>query len=220
MGLFDLFRKRKNHRRRRAGSAGTARVKLKETIEKARTDIDRLQAQTQAMGVTVDQHSQQLSEHTRRIEEHSARLSPLEQMVSRQRADLGLGGTSQAGRSDQASNPASSAAMIAPPSSQKLDVNCFSEQEKRILAVFFQNQGMALSYVDIATAMGKSPHTIKNQIGQMRLKADLFDRTVGDESRNRFKLKEGLRIEKYLNVGLPTSRPASTLVAAPSSNPD
>ncbi len=167
-----------------------------------------------------DQHSQQLSEHTRLIDEHSAGLSSLEQMISRQPANRGLGGTSQAGRSDQASSPASLAAVIAPPSSQKFDVNCFSEQEKRILAVFFHNQGMALSYIDVAKAMGKSPHTIKNQIGQMRLKADLFDRTVGDESRNRFRLKEGLRIEKYLNVGQPTSRPVSTTVAAQSSNPD
>lgn len=68
------------------------------------------------------------------------------------------------------------------------------------MAVFFQNQGMALSYVDIARALSRSPYTIKNQIRQIRLKADLFDRTVGDQSRNRFKLKDGLRIEKYLNV--------------------
>ncbi len=68
------------------------------------------------------------------------------------------------------------------------------------MAVFFQNQGMALSYVDVARALNRSPYTVKNQIRQMRLKADLFDRTVGDESRNRFKLKDGLRIEKYLNV--------------------
>jgi hypothetical protein len=220
MGLFDFLRKNKNRRRRRTGSAQTAHITLKEAIEKARTDLDRLQAQTEAIGATVDQHAKQLSEHTRLIEEHSARLSSLEQRIGRQPAHLGWGGTGQAGRSDQASNPASSAAMIAPPSSQKLDLNYFSEQEKRILAIFFQNQGMALSYVDIASALGKSPHTIKNQIGQMRLKADLFDRTIGDESRNRFKLKEGLRMEKYLNLGQPTSRPASTLVAAPSSNPD
>jgi hypothetical protein len=48
--------------------------------------------------------------------------------------------------------------------------------------------------------LSRSPYTIKNQIRQIRLKADLFDRTVGDQSRNRFKLKDGLRIEKYLNV--------------------
>jgi hypothetical protein len=220
MGLFNLFRKKKNRRSRRARSAQAARIKLKETIEKARTDIDRLQAQAQAIGVTVDQHSKQLSDHARLIDEHATHLSSLEQTVSQRATNPGLGGTSQAGRSDQASSPALTTAVIASPSSQKLDVNCFSEQEKRILAVFFQNQGMTLSYNDIAKAMGKSPHTIKNQIGQMRLKADLFDRTVGDESRNRFRLKEGLRIEKYLNVGQPTSRPASTIAAVQSSNPD
>ncbi len=86
-------------------------------------------------------------------------------------------------------------------STNKFDINRFSEQEKRILAVFFQNQQMALSYVDIARTLNKSPHTVKNQMRQMRLKADLFDRTVDNDSRNRFKLKDGLRVEKYLNVG-------------------
>ena len=59
---------------------------------------------------------------------------------------------------------------------------------------------MRLSYADVARALNKSPYTIKNQMNRMRLKADLFDRTIGDQSRNRFKLKDGVRIEKYLNL--------------------
>ncbi|MFC1794065.1 helix-turn-helix transcriptional regulator [Planctomycetota bacterium] len=83
----------------------------------------------------------------------------------------------------------------------KFDINHFSEQQKKILAVFFQNQDMSLSYVDIGRILNKSPHTIKNQMREIRLKADLFDRTFGEQSRHRFKLKKDLRIEKYLNVG-------------------
>ena len=170
-------------------------------FEKSKTDIDDLKAQTQAMNATLEQHSKELSEHKGIIEQHSARLSTLEQAVSWQPANLRLTWNNQAHRPDQANNSVVASTTGNMQSPWKLDVNCFSEQEKRILAVFFQNQGMALSYVDIARALSKSPYTVKNQMRQIRLKADIFDRAVGDQSRNRFKLKDGLKMEKYLNVG-------------------
>ena len=197
MGFFDLFRKkRESHPRPSRTSVG----KLKKSFEKARIDIDALAAEGQATKSLLEQHSKQLSEHKGIIEEHSATLSTLEQAVNWQPANPRLTWDSQANRPDQASSPAQTVTLGNLQLPQKLDVNYFSAQEKRILAVFFQNKGMALSYVDVARALNRSPYTVKNQIRQMRLKADLFDRTVGDESRNRFKLKDGLRIEKYLNV--------------------
>jgi hypothetical protein len=200
MGFFDLFRKkRKIHSRRRNQSRPSA-TKLKQAFEKARVDIDALQAQTQTINSAMEQHSKELSGHKGIIDQHSARLSSLENIAGWQPANLRLTGSSQGNRPEQASNLTPVVMSAAQQSSQKLDVNYFSEQEKRILAVFFQNQGMALSYVDVARALNKSPYTIKNQMNRMRLKADLFDRTIGDQSRNRFKLKDGLRIEKYLNV--------------------
>jgi hypothetical protein len=78
------------------------------------------------------------------------------------------------------------------------------------LAVFFQHKGARLSYVDVASVLNKSHYTIKNQMRQIRQKADLSDQTVGRECRNLFKLKDDLRIEKYLNVGQPIERPVST----------
>lgn len=197
MGFFDLFRKkRESHPRLSRTSVG----KLKKSFEKARIDIDALAAEGQATKSLLEQHSKQLSEHKGIIEEHSATLSTLEQALNWQPANPRLTWDSQANRPDQASSPAQAVTPTNLQSPQKLDVNHFSAQEKRILAVFFQNQGMALSYVDVARALNRSPYTVKNQIRQIRLKADLFDRTVGDQSRNRFKLKDGLRIEKYLNV--------------------
>jgi len=178
----------------------TSVTKLRHAFEKARVDIDVLHAQTQETNELLEQHSKELSEHKGIIEQHSERLSTLEQAVNQQPANLRLTWNSQANRPDQASSQATAVTQGNLQSPQKLDVDCFSEQEKRIMAVFFQNQGMALSYTDIARALNKSPYTVKNQMRQMRLKADLFDRTVGDQSRNRFKLKDGLRIEKYLNV--------------------
>jgi hypothetical protein len=200
MGFFDLFRKKEKTQSRRRRQSRTSVTRLKQSFEKARIDIDALAAEEQATKSLLEQHSKELSEHKGIIEQHSARLSTLEQAVNCQPTNLRLTWDSQASRPDQASSQATAATPGNLQSPQKLDVDCFSEQEKRILAVFFQNQGMALSYVDVARALNRSPYTVKNQIRQMRLKADLFDRTVGDESRNRFKLKDGLRIEKYLNV--------------------
>ena len=40
---------------------------------------------------------------------------------------------------------------------------------------------MALSYVDIAKYLGKSPNTIKNQVRQINMKSDLFNYTVDNE---------------------------------------
>jgi len=200
MGFFDLFRKKRKARPRMRRQSRTSAAKLKQSFEKARVDIDALQARTQTTNALLEQHSKELSEHKGIIEQHSVKLSTLEQAVNWQPSNRRLALNSQPNRPDQASNPLPAATPGNLPLPQKLDVDCFSEQEKRILAVFFQNQGMTLSYIDIARALNKSPYTIKNQMRQMRLKADLFDRTVGDQSRNRFKLKDGLRIEKYLNV--------------------
>ena len=200
MGFFDLFRKKRKAYSRKRRKSNASATKLKQSFEKVRVDIDALQAQTQTINALLEQHSKELSEHKGIIEQHSARLSTLEQAVNWQPANLRLTWNSQGNRPDQASSQATAATPGNLPLPQKLDVDYFSEQEKRIMAVFFQNQGMALSYTDIAMALNKSPYTVKNQIRQMRLKADLFDRTVGDEGRNRFKLKAGLKIEKYINI--------------------
>jgi len=174
MGFFDLFRKKRKEYPRKRRHSQTSTAKLKQTFEKARVDIDALVVEKEAMKSLLDQHSKELSEHKGIIEQHSARLSTLEQVVNRQPANLRLMWNSQGNRPDQASNPTPSSTPGNLQSPKKLDVDYFSEQEKRILAVFFQNQGMALSYIDIARALNKSPYTIKNQIRQMRLKADLY----------------------------------------------
>ena len=82
----------------------------------------------------------------------------------------------------------------------KVDINSLSERERKILTVFFQHPDMALSYVDIGKFLNKSPNTIKNQLRQLGFKADLFSKTADAENRNRFRLKDHLRIEKYLKL--------------------
>ena len=66
---------------------------------------------------------------------------------------------------------------------------------------------MGLSYRDIAHALAKSPNTIKNELRQISMKADLFTKNVDAGNRNRFKLRDGLKIEKYLNIDRPSDQP-------------
>jgi len=158
MGFFDLFRKKRKARPRTRKQSRASATKLKQAFEKARDDIDVLQAQTNTTNAILEQHSKELSEHKGIIERHSSRLSTLEQVFNRQPANLRLTWDSQDSRPDQTGNPAQAATPSNLQSSQKLDVNYLSEQEKRILAVFFQNQGMALSCVDVGRVLNKSPY--------------------------------------------------------------
>ena len=68
------------------------------------------------------------------------------------------------------------------------------------MGVFLENRDMSLSYQDIAKSLGKSPHTVKNQMHQINMKTDLFDKTVDPQNRNRFKLKKHLISEAKLNA--------------------
>lgn len=200
MGLFDFLWKKKKTKTKRKRRSRNSAPKTKRNMKKIEANIENLQTQIKTMHIALKKHDDELSEHTRLLGEHTKGLERLEQIVTTAQIAPTVEEKTQSNRPDAMINPLT---VTKPPtigSSNKFDINCFSEQEKRILAVFFQNQQMALSYVDIARTLNKSPHTVKNQMRQMRLKADLFERTVDNDSRNRFKLKDGLRIEKYLNV--------------------
>ena len=195
MGFFDLFRKKRKLRHSRRPSSNR-----KQNPEKMQVDIEGVKSQMAIISIALKKHDDQLAEHTRVIGEHSKVLEKLEEKVSAIGIAPPVRENIPVMRPIEIINPSTQPGPTNDDPPQKLDFNRFSQQEKRILAVFFQNKQMSLSYVDIARALNKSPYTIKNQMNRMRLKTDLFDRTMGDQSRNRFKLKEGLRVEKYLNV--------------------
>jgi len=69
---------------------------------------------------------------------------------------------------------------------------------------------MALSYRDVGSMLGKSANTVKNQMHQILIKADLFERIIDNDMRNRFRLKDGIKIEKYLNVDRLSDQPVGT----------
>jgi hypothetical protein len=195
MGFFDLFRKKRKLRRSRRPSSNS-----KQNPIKVQVDMEGVKSQVAIINIALKKYDDQLAEHTRIIGEHSKSLEkPEQKIIAVEIAPLAREKLPIV-RPVEVINPSTSPGRAPIGFDQRFDINRFSEQEKRILAVFFQNKQMSLSYVDIGRALNKSPYTIKNQMNRMRLKTDLFDRTIGDQSRNRFKLKEGLRIEKYLNV--------------------
>ena len=194
MGLFDLFRKKKKRTtKHRRPKSGTNRRKY---IASFAEDITRIQSELEVIQILLCRHDQDIGEHSYLLKKHRQRL---EQLVDQSPTSQTLGGINPANR------PISTTDPVSP--SQKLDISRFSPQEKRILSVFFQNQDMALSYADIAQYLSKSPNTIKSQVRQINMKADLLNYTVDNESRKRYKLKDGLKIEKYLNINRPDGSP-------------
>lgn len=200
MRWFHIFKKRKVKAKKNRRSK-KSRPQPNDSAVRTIADIESLQAQLQTVHIALDKHDQQLSEHSELIKANSEGLRKLEEIVEETKVRTAAEATMPPVRPVAPVAPALMAESAEPSASQKFDINRFSEQEKRILAAFFHNKDMALSYVDIARALNKSPHTVKNQMNQMRLKADLFDRTVDRGSRNRFRLKDSLKIEKYLNIG-------------------
>ena len=201
MGLFNLFRKKRKIKIRRKKQNSKSSLKKRPNVEKIGILVEGLQAQINTVNIALKKHDDELTDHKKLISEHAEGLEKLEQKVSTVQINPPVKETIPIIRPVGIVNPSTAPVQTTSESAQKFDINRFSEQQKRILAVFFQDQGMALSYVDIARTLNKSPHTIKNQMREIKLKADLFDRTIGEQSRHRFKLKKDLRIEKYLNVG-------------------
>lgn len=201
MGLFDFFRKKRKIKAERKKRKRSSPSKRTPSFVKLKSGIENLQTQLSTVNIVLNKHNDQLSEHTRLINDNSKGLEKLERIVEAAKTQTPSTETTPITRLAATINPPMAAKPSAEEQGRKFDINRFSEQEKRILAVFFQNQGMALSYVDIARSLNKSPNTVKNQVNRIRLKADIFDKSVDNDSRNRFRLKNGLRIEKYLNVG-------------------
>ena len=153
-------------------------------------------------GLLLHEHHEKLAEHTRWLEKHAQTLDELVDSPAFSRPK----GLPQEPQTAMEFVPKmTSLAKTILPKRDKLQVNSLSRQEQKILTVFFQHPNMALSYADIGAFLKKSSNTIKNQMRQLGIKADLFSKTTDDENRNRFQLKDDLRIEKYLNLGKPTA---------------
>ena len=180
MGLFDFFTMRK---RRKPSS---------KRYPSAQKQIHNLKTRFNAVNLVLRKHEKQIYENTTLLTEHSQKLKTLEDILAKPSTNQPTPSTNLLER------PVSTIKPVQTNVNNKFDIDKFSQQEKKILSVFFNHQDMALSYRDIASTLAKAPNTIKNQIHQILLKADIFEKSIDTGMVNRFKLKNGLKIEKYL----------------------
>ena len=159
-----------------------------------------MNSQMGTVNIILQKHDQDIAEHTIVIQKNADQLKNLEQLVAMPAINPIKDQNIATNRSVMPLPTQQLPVLPQKPLNQGLDIDTFSAQEKNILSVFFQNRDMALSYVDIARALNKSPNTIKNQMRQINTKANLFTKGVDNDNRNRFKLCENMKIEKYLNA--------------------
>jgi DNA-binding CsgD family transcriptional regulator len=207
MGLLDLFRIRTRPPRVTPWQEGYRR--LAAAISNVSDQVLNLDAEIGTIHMVLNKHENAIAECRDLTDQHGKTLMRLEQIVNSRPAEpvCQMNRSIDPARTSPAVPTLESAAHIP---DRRLDIDQFSEQQKRLLAVFFQNKDREMSYTDVAAALGKSAHTVKNQMNQIRQKADLFDCVTGRESRNFFKLKDDLKVETRLKVGRPTARPFST----------
>ncbi|MBN2454915.1 MAG: hypothetical protein JXB29_00020 [Sedimentisphaerales bacterium] len=198
INFFSIFQKKKKAKRKKTRIAHSSKNKIE--LNRLKSDFNNLKAQFGTVNILLKKHDEEIIESSILLKKHVSRIEKLEEIVAKLPIIPTISGINPANR------PISATELVSPPKlntqlqSEKLDISRFSPQEKRILSVFFQNQDMALSYADIAQYLSKSANTIKNQVRQINMKADIFNYTVDNESRKRYKLKDGLKIEKYLNL--------------------
>ena len=188
MGIFDFFIRRR--------PKIVKRRKAKGSYITVRQQITGIEGQINSINDCLQKHQKDIDENATLLREHSQKIQTLEQLLASQPTNQPTQQTNLPERPASTTRLVQSNANI----NSKFDIDSFSPQEKRILSVFFNHQDMDLSYRDIASILGKAPNTIKNQIHQICLKADIFDKAIGSEQRNRFRLKDGIKIEKYINV--------------------
>jgi len=199
MGLFAIFKKKKKRKAKKRRSNSTTPLSSRK-FTKLNAEVKNLVSQIGTLNIILQKHDQEIAEQTIIIKKNSEQLKNLEQLVAQLAVSPIKDQTEPTNRPIVPLPPEQLSVLSQEPLKQKLDINTFSTQEKNILAVFFQNRNMALSYSDIAKALNKSPNTIKNQMRQINTKANLFTKAVDSNNRNRFKLCENLKIEKYLNT--------------------
>ena len=199
MAWFGIFKKKKKKKQKQKNAA---KRKTLSPYAKFKSEVDNLMAQITTTNIILQKHEQEIDEMGMVLENHIKEFKNLAETIVNRPINQPVQRIKPIERDVLSSNPGDQMKI------DKFDLSGFSQQERRILTVFFQNKEMALSYVDMAKCLGKSPNTVKNQMRQINMKADLFDFSMGNDSRKRYRLKEGLKIEKYLNIDRPASNPA------------
>lgn len=189
MAWLGLFRKKKKRKK-------TTRKSVSNRTQGIKGKVEKLEAEIKTIHLLLQNHDQSIIQHTQTLETHTQKLEELVDQAESNQPEIIVNNTNPGYKSPQI--PETNIAPV--EKSDKLNIDSLSGRERKILHVFFQHPDMALSYADIGSFLHKSPNTIKNQLRQLRLKADLFSQSTDADNRNRFRLKDQLRVENYLNL--------------------
>ena len=200
MGFWQWFNgngKAKNGKNKRTEPLDP---RIARAFGRVKRDIKAIKAGIAQIDTQLTRHSEALADNTRAIHDHTNRLSTLEELVVPAPQALPPAPQKQDERTNRSISPTSRPVqptnrLVETDPLEIPDIDNLSQQERNILGVFLGHPDMALSYLDIAKSLGKSPNTIKNQIRQISMKASLLDKTVDDKNKNRFKLKKHIKIE-------------------------
>ena len=179
-------------------------------FRQVKRDITSLQANLADTSAQLAQQHETIVDHTRLIYRHTNRLDNLEEIISAIPTTL----TTEGGPTNRPNQPVSRLSeptnrlvatsrptkLSTVESLERLDMDSITEQEKRIVGVFLDHRDMSLSYQDLAKVLDKSPYTVKNQMRQINMKTNLFDRIIDCHNRIRFKLKKRLKVEADLGA--------------------
>lgn len=204
MSLFNWFRAKT--RSSRTDAEGHRQIAL--ALSNIRAKLSRLDDQIGTIHIALRKHEDEITECKDTTARHDKTMVELEQLVDSSPAQIPPYTHYSTGKIMDTSHPPIFKSPTCVPA-HKLDIDQFTEQQKRLLSVFFQNKDRYMSYADVAAVLGKSAYTIKNQMNQIKHKADLFDCVIGPQSRNFFRLKDNLKVERLLKVDQPLSRPVS-----------
>lgn len=197
MGLWNWLKQRKMSTKRRHDPADAQA--LSEAFGRVRQDIQKMDTQTAALQSRLQEHDRLLKEHGLLLESQIGRLTKLEEILMTPTITVTAPLPTPIPTPTTPTHRLSSR-LVEASSTAELDLGHFSPTEKNILGVLLAHRHMALSYQDIAKSLHKSPHTIKNQIHQIAIKADVLDKTTDAGNRNRFKLKKNLQLKTALTA--------------------
>jgi len=195
MGFWHLFTRKRKTQPAKKKKRRPYQAMMRQAFQQLDLAVGNLQANTEHLKGELNRQTRQLTEHADTLRSQSAKLEKLETLVNTPRPLTTIKEIPLHQRENEAIDQSVSPGPGGPIPIEMPYMNRFSPQQKRILNIFLANQDMALSYQDLAKCLNKSHHTIKNHLREMNLKADLFDKSIDHENRNRFKLKKHLLAE-------------------------
>ena len=200
MGFWNWVKTKSKAKPRKGRRSKPLAPNIRRALGRIRCDLKRLDTTLGAMDGRLKSQAKTLAAHSRLLDRHTARLQTLETIIAA--APAGVAQDTATGRPippiNRVTAPTSRLVATNPGLSDPPEIpewGVLSGEERRIVEVFLAHRDMALSYLDVARSLHKSPHTIKNQMRQLNMRTSFFDKTVDAQRKNRFKLKKDLKIK-------------------------